>query len=59
MDAEPEIEKLKPDMYAVNEDGDKREKRDFCEKHGLEYVVLKRTPKEGLTQRSSTNLRGF
>ena len=56
MDAEPEIAQIKPDMYAVNEDGDKPEKRDFCEKHGIEYVVLKRTPKPGLTKRSSTDL---
>ena len=59
MDAEPEVDKLKPDIYAVNEDGDKPEKREFCQKHGLQYVVLKRTPKEGLTKRSSTGLRGF
>ena len=59
MDAEPEIERLKPDVYAVNEDGDVPEKRAFCEKHSLEYVVLKRTPKEGLKRRSSTDLRGF
>lgn len=59
MDAEPEIANIKPELYAVNEDGDKPEKREFCEKHGLEYVVLKRTPKEGLPKRMSTNLRGF
>lgn len=59
MDAEPEIELIKPDIYAVNEDGDKPEKRQFCEEHGLEYVVLKRTPAEGLPKRTSTNLRGF
>lgn len=59
MDAEPEIELLKPDLYAVNEDGDKPEKRSFCEEHGIQYVVLKRTPKEGLPQRQSTDLRGF
>jgi cytidyltransferase-like protein len=59
MDAEPEVYKLKPDIYAVNEDGDKPEKREFCQKHGLQYVVLKRTPKEGLAKRSSTDLRGF
>lgn len=59
MDAEPEIGVIKPDMYAVNEDGDKPEKREFCKQHGLEYVVLKRTPKPGLTRRSSTDLRGF
>ena len=59
MDAEPEIERLKPDMYAVNEDGDVPEKRAFCQTHGLRYVVLKRTPKGGLSKRSSTDLRGF
>ena len=59
MDAEPEIERIKPDIYAVNEDGDKPEKREFCQKHGLEYLVLKRVPKKGLTQRRSTDLRGF
>ena len=31
----------------------------ICEEHGLDYVVLKRLPKEGLTRRSSTDLRGF
>ena len=59
MDAEPDIARLKPDMYAVNEDGDVPEKRAFCAEHGLEYVVLKRTPKAGLSRRSSTDLRGF
>ncbi len=59
MDAEPEIALIKPQMYAVNEDGDKPEKRAFCEEHGIEYVVLKRTPKEGLPRRSSTDLRGY
>jgi cytidyltransferase-like protein len=59
LDAEPEIERLKPDMYAVNEDGDKPEKRAYCAGHGLEYVILKRTPKEGLPRRESTHLRGF
>ena len=59
MDAEPEIALIKPDVYAVNEDGDKPEKRAFCETHGIEYVVLKRIPKEGLPARQSTDLRGF
>jgi len=59
LDAEPEIEHLKPDAYIVNEDGDRGGKRDFCQKHGLEYIVLKRTPAPGLSKRSSTDLRGF
>jgi cytidyltransferase-like protein len=59
LDAEPEIAKLKPDIYAVNEDGDRPEKREFCQTHGIRYVVLKRLPKPGLARRSSTDLRGF
>lgn len=59
MDAEPEIERIRPDIYLVNEDGDKPEKKAFCEERGLEYVVLKRAPREGLPRRESTQLRGF
>jgi hypothetical protein len=43
LDAEPEIQ-LKPDIYAVSEDGDKGGKREYCEKNAIEYVVLKRVP---------------
>jgi cytidyltransferase-like protein len=59
LDADPEIKRLKPDIYAVNEDGDKGGKREYCEKNGIEYLVLKRTPAPGLPRRSSTDLRGF
>lgn len=59
MDSEPEVKKLRPDIYLVNEDGDKPEKRAFCAEYGLEYVVLTRLPAPGLEKRSSTDLRGF
>lgn len=59
LDAEPEILWLKPDIYAVNEDGDRGGKREFCMAHGIEYVVLKREPAPGLPRRTSTELRGF
>jgi cytidyltransferase-like protein len=59
LDADPEIKMLKPDIYAVNEDGDKGGKREYCQKLGIEYLVLKRTPAPGLPKRSSTDLRGF
>jgi cytidyltransferase-like protein len=59
LDADPEIRKLKPDIYAVNEDGDRGGKREYCDKHGIQYLVLKRVPAPGLPQRSSTKLRGF
>jgi cytidyltransferase-like protein len=59
MDAEPEIARIKPEIYVVNEDGDRPEKRNFCESHGIDYVVLQRKPKEGLPRRQSVDLRGF
>ncbi len=59
MDAEPDIALIHPDIYLVNEDGDRPEKLAFCREHGLEYVVLRRLPKEGLERRTSTDLRGF
>jgi len=59
VDADPEIRRLKPDVYVVNEDGDKGGKREYCAEMGMEYLVLKRTPAPGLPQRSSTDLRGF
>ena len=57
MDFIPTVEALKPDILLVNEDGDKEEKRQFCKERGIEYVVLSRDPHEGLTARSSTDLK--
>lgn len=59
LDADPEIQQLQPDIYAVNEDGDKGGKREYCAERGIAYLVLKRTPAPGLPRRSSTDLRGF
>jgi cytidyltransferase-like protein len=59
LDADPEIRRLKPDIYAVNDDGDRGGKREYCEKNSIKYLVLKRTPALGLPKRSSTDLRGF
>jgi cytidyltransferase-like protein len=59
MDAIPEIERLEPDIWVVNEDGDRAEKREYCEARGIELRVLSRHPKPGLPARQSTDLRGF
>jgi cytidyltransferase-like protein len=59
LDADPEIRMLRPDIYAVNEDGDAGGKREYCAALGIEYLVLRRTPAPGLPQRTSTGLRGF
>ena len=57
MDFVPNVEALKPDYLVVNEDGGNDEKRRFCEEHGIQYVVLQRVPSQGLTARSSTDLK--
>lgn len=59
LDADAEIRRLNPGIYAVNEDGDRGGKRDYCERMGIEYLVLQRSPAPGLPRRSSTDLRGF
>ncbi|MCS7089897.1 MAG: adenylyltransferase/cytidyltransferase family protein [Verrucomicrobiota bacterium] len=59
LDADPEIRQLRPQFYVVNEDGDKGGKRQYCERMGIQYIVLKRVPAPGLPARSSTQLRGF
>ena len=59
IDADKEIRALKPDMWIVNEDGDKGDKQDYCRSLGIEYRVLERVPAPGLPKRSSTALRGF
>ena len=59
LDADPEIRRLRPDIYAVNEDGDRGGKREYCNQLGLEYLVLKRAPAPGLPRRTSTELRGY
>ena len=57
MDFVPTIDIVKPDILVVNEDGGNDEKRRFCEERGIEYVVLRRDPHEGLDARSSTSLK--
>lgn len=57
MDFVPTVDLLKPDILVVNEDGATEEKRKFCEERGMEYVVLKRDPHEGLEAHSSTAIK--
>ena len=57
MDFIPTVDFLKPDILVVNEDGASEGKRRFCEERGMEYIVLKRDPHEGLEAHSSTSLK--
>ncbi len=57
LDFLPTLDIVKPDILVVNEDGGNDDKRRICEERGIRYVVLQRVPQEGLTARSSTDLK--
>ena len=57
LDFLPTLDIVHPDILVVNADGASEAKRKLCEKRGMEYVVLERTPHEGLVGRSSTDLK--
>lgn len=53
------LDKVKPDMFLVNKDGDRPEKRKLCRERNIKYIVLQRLPARGLPIRSSTHLRNI
>lgn len=53
----PTLDIVKPDILLVNAEGGSEAKRKLCEERGMEYVVLERTPHEGLEARSSSGLK--
>lgn len=57
MDFVPEFENVRPDVFVVNADGHAEAKAELCRERGVRYVVLERTPHEGLKARSTTALR--
>ena len=57
LDFLPTLDLVHPDCLVVNEDGDRDDKRQLCRDRGMEYIVLKRVPSEGLEARSSTGLK--
>jgi cytidyltransferase-like protein len=48
---------IRPDILIVNEDGNLNIKQELCRRYGVDYMVLQRTPRSGLTARSSTAMR--
>jgi len=57
MDFVEEVKQLKPDIFFVNTDGFTPAKEEFCREHGIQLVVSKRLPHEGLPARSTTAIR--
>lgn len=57
MDFLHELNRVKPDVFIVNEDGNSPSKAALCSKMGIDYKVLKRIPHKNLPRRSTTELR--
>jgi len=57
LDWEADLDVVKPDIFFVNEDGDRPAKREACERRGIRYQVGNRDPAEGLPERSSTSIK--
>jgi cytidyltransferase-like protein len=59
MDFVEDIERLRPDIFLVNEDGHTPEKASLCARLGIDYRVLQRKPEPGLPERSSSEMRSI
>ena len=57
MDFLEELNRVSPDYFVVNEDGNTPAKLQLCRRLGIHYVVLKRKPRANLPARSTTGLR--
>jgi cytidyltransferase-like protein len=57
LDFEPDMKRIKPDVFVVNHDGHTPDKERLCMKLGVEYIILERIPEPGLTARSSSGTK--
>jgi len=57
LDFEEELREIRPDIFFVNEDGYTPDKKRLCDELGIELVVSRRVPVNGLPPRSTTALR--
>ena len=57
LDFEPDLKRIKPDIFVVNYDGHTPDKETLCKKLGIEYVILERIPEPGLQARSSSETK--
>ncbi len=57
LDFEPDLKRIKPDIFVVNYDGHTTDKANLCKELGIEYVILERIPEPGLPARSSSGTK--
>lgn len=57
LDFEPDLRRIKPDIFIVNSDGHTPGKEKLCRELGIEYIILDRIPEPGLPARSSSGIK--
>ena len=57
LDFEPDIKRIKPDVFVVNRDGHTPDKEALCKRLSIEYKVLERIPEPGLPARASSSTK--
>ena len=57
LDFEPDMKRIKPDVFVVNGDGHTPDKEALCKKLGIEYKILERIPESGLPARASSTTK--
>src|SRR5665647_1088142 len=57
LDFEPDLIRVKPDIFIVNRDGHTPGKEALCKRLGIQYKVLDRIPEPGLPARSSSETK--
>jgi cytidyltransferase-like protein len=57
LDFEPDLKRIRPDIFIVNYDGHTSDKEILCKKLGIKYIVLERIPEPGLPVRSSSGTK--
>jgi len=57
LDFEPDLERIKPDVFVVNHDGHTPDKEALCNNLGIEYRILERIPEPGLPARASSSTK--
>jgi cytidyltransferase-like protein len=57
LDFEPDMERMKPNVFVVNFDGHTPDKEALCKKLGIDYKILERIPEQGLPTRASSTTK--
>jgi len=57
LDFEPDLKRIKPEIFVVNRDGHTPDKEKLCRSLGIEYIILERIPEPGLPERSSSGTK--